>query len=304
MNKTHPFFNLFIIACIAFGSLIVAQFVGITIATLVYQLDFNQLQNVLASPEPSFPHIRQIYWIIQGFSLLVGLGGGAFLYQFFVSKQKFSSLNISKNIDFRYILLTIFIFIASFPLTSEIMRWNSGIHFGSLDASIRGMEEQAALLTKILTDMQSLAELLIVLVVIAFVPAFAEEYLFRGLVQKELIRWIPSKHIAIVVTAMLFSAIHLQFLGFFPRMFLGILLGYVYCWSGNIWYPIVGHFANNGVQVIALYLFQQKIILQDVSEDTSFPVGVVVFATLLLVIFLGLFWKRHSQKNTHQPLPI
>jgi len=90
MHKTHPLFNLVIIACIAFGSVIVAQFIGLGIAVLAYSVDLNELQTILSNPSKQATNIKQIFWIIQGASLLLGMGGGAFLYQKWVARQNFS----------------------------------------------------------------------------------------------------------------------------------------------------------------------------------------------------------------------
>jgi len=47
----------------------------------------------------------------------------------------------------------------------------------------------------------------------------------------------------------------LQFLGFLPRLLLGLVFGYVYLWSGKLWLPILAHFINNVVPVITAFIF-------------------------------------------------
>jgi membrane protease YdiL (CAAX protease family) len=56
----------------------------------------------------------------------------------------------------------------------------------------------------------------------AAIPALCEEWLFRGVIQKKLVTTLPKPWMGIVLTAIIFSAIHFQFAGFIPRMFLGI----------------------------------------------------------------------------------
>lgn len=292
MNKTHPLFNLIIIACIAFGSVIVAQFVALGVAVIVYSVELKGLQAFLANPEKDFPNIKQIYWIVQGGSLLLGMGGGAFLYQKWVARQNFSELNTTSKVGLVGIGLAFLIFMLAIPVSSELMRWNNSLHFGSFDRQIRDLENQAKVIVEIITQMDNFGEMLIVLLVIAVIPAFAEEYLFRGLVQNEFLRWLKNPHLAVWITAAIFSAVHLQFLGFFPRLFLGLLLGYLYVWSGNIIYPMIGHFCNNSLQVLVLYLYQRNIIGEELTkEDYPVPLPLLVLSSVLLLATL-----RYAQK--------
>ena len=81
--------------------------------------------------------------------------------------------------------------------------------------------------------------------VIAFLPALFEETLFRGGMQNLFSRWFKKPLLAIVVTSIIFSAIHGSYLGFLSRFALGFLLGWIYYRTGNIWLNIIGHFFNN-----------------------------------------------------------
>lgn len=222
----------------------------------------------------------------------MGMGGGAFLYQKWVAKQNFSELNANKSLNFLGVGLSLLIFMLAIPTTSELMRWNNGLHFGSFDKQIRELESQAKIIVDLITEMDNFGEVFIVLFVIALVPAFAEEYMFRGLVQNEFLRWLKNPHIAIWITAAIFSAVHFQFLGFFPRMFLGVLLGYLYVWSGNIFYPMIGHFCNNGLQVLALYLYQRNLIGEEITqEDYAVPTAVLIASVVLL--FGAIFYTNN-----------
>ena len=94
--------------------------------------------------------------------------------------------------------------------------------------------------------MNSISSLLINMVMIGVIPAIGEEFLFRGALQKIFSEWTKNKHLGIWISAILFSAMHLQFYGFIPRMLLGALFGYTLLWTGSLWIPIFGHFVNNG----------------------------------------------------------
>jgi hypothetical protein len=87
--------------------------------------------------------------------------------------------------------------------------------------------------------------LLLSLVVISIIPAISEELIFRGVIQKLFIDLSRNKHFGIILTALLFSAMHMDIAGFLPRFALGAILGYMYLWSGSIYLSIVAHFTNN-----------------------------------------------------------
>jgi uncharacterized protein len=128
-----------------------------------------------------------------------------------------------------------------------------------LPAGMLEMEENANALIKQLLVMDSPWELLLNLLVVGVAPALGEELLFRGVIQQQAQRLVKNPHVAIWITAILFSAIHFQFAGFLPRMVLGGVLGYMFWWSGNLWLPIIGHFLFNSLQVIAYFFVGDKV---------------------------------------------
>ena len=91
---------------------------------------------------------------------------------------------------------------------------------------------------------------------IAIVPAVGEELLFRGGIQSLLIRWLKNHHVAIIATAILFSAMHMQFLTFLPRFVLGLVLGYLMVYGRSIWYSIIGHFTNNFLSLVVFHYYR------------------------------------------------
>ena len=111
--------------------------------------------------------------------------------------------------------------------------------------------------------------------------------MFRGCLQTILLKWMRNKHTAIWITAILFSAFHMEFFGFLPRLLLGALFGYFVAWSGSIWPSVWGHFVNNGTAVIVTYLSQHKLINIDPDDQHIFSyVGYVIsFIITLLLLF-------------------
>jgi len=137
----------------------------------------------------------------------------------------------------------------------------------------------------------SLADLLTTFLMVAVLAGFAEELFFRGLVLR-LLSEVMNPHLAIFLAAMLFSIIHLQVLNFLPILFMGILFGYLYYWSGSIWLPVIGHFIHNGAQVVMIYLFEKGTIETDIESIETVPTHLVIGSILLLAGLLYLFYKN------------
>ncbi|MBR8535065.1 CPBP family intramembrane metalloprotease [Carboxylicivirga sediminis] len=129
----------------------------------------------------------------------------------------------------------------------------------------------------------------ITILMMSILPAIGEEWLFRGLLQRELTALFKNKHVAIIVTAILFSAIHMQFFTFLPRFFLGIILGYLFVLSGHLWLPVIGHFVNNFMAIAATYYLLQNGNKEplDIPFDNPFGAGVVVsFSAIIFLLYL------------------
>jgi hypothetical protein len=148
------------------------------------------------------------------------------------------------------VLLVLAIMLLINPFIAFIYEWNMSLN---LPDWMMNYDEKAEELTRLFLQMNSLGDLAFNLLVIAIVPAIGEELLFRGYLQQTFTKWLGKPHLAIIITAVLFSAIHLQFQGFLPRFALGIVLGYLLYWSGSLWLPIVAHLFNNAIAVIFTY---------------------------------------------------
>ncbi len=189
------------------------------------------------------------------------------------------------------------IVIAFMPANGLIIDWNRNLHLpqtlAPIEQWIRDKEKDLEGLTKYLTTFNTTGQLLVALLVIGVIPAIGEEVLFRGILQRNLTYWTKNVHVGIWVAAILFSAIHVQFLGFFPRMLLGALFGYLYVWSGNLWVPILAHFVNNGFTVLMVYLNQHKLVSFDVESTDAVPVWAGLVAGVVTAGLLVVFKKQN-----------
>lgn len=166
---------------------------------------------------------------------------------------------------------------------------------------MKDMEKSANELVKILLQMDSPAELLLNLLTVGVVAALGEELVFRGIVQQQMNKVLQNPILSIWVTAIIFSAIHMQFVGFLPRMILGAGLGYLFYWSRSLWLPILVHFLFNSLQVAAYYFLGEK--AEQFSPDQAIDAPNWLGGTLGLAILIvaGFYMSRlHKQASVHK----
>ncbi len=195
--------------------------------------------------------------------------------------------------------LTLLVVLAFMPLNSLIIEWNQGMtlpdFLSGVEQWMREKEDQLEGITTFMTDFDSPGQFAIALLVIAVIPSIGEEVLFRGVLQRKLVEHWVNPHLAIWVAAALFSAIHVQFYGFIPRMLLGALFGYLYYWSGSLWVAIFAHFVNNGFMVLMLYLYHQKMVDYNIENNESVP---WIAALVSLTATSALLYTMWKQKRT------
>lgn len=186
------------------------------------------------------------------------------------------------------------------PLVELTGKWNAAFPFpeafGIADW-IKQAEEQGAVVTKAFLKADSVYVFLLNVFIMAFLPALGEEIFFRGMIQQYITKAVKNVYIAIVITAIIFSAFHFQFMGFLPRMLLGIILGCIFVWSGTIWLSVFAHFLNNGAAVTLDYLNQRNVISEEQLESVaSDNVLVVVLSLGLLAGLMFVLHKHHKQE--------
>lgn len=169
----------------------------------------------------------------------------------------FNQMSLNRGLSMKQGLVAFFFAVAALPLISMLAEWNKGMELPSFLASVeeimRQMEESALAMTEKFLNTSSFGMMIVNLFVMALLPAVCEEMMFRGWLQRVLGNRL-NYHVAIWVSAFIFSAIHFQFYGFVPRMIIGAALGYLYCYTGSLWAPIIAHFTNNAAAVISAFL--------------------------------------------------
>ena len=290
---------IFILITATLGFVMIGPAIGIFVAMFFYDgtvFDLiGKISNAAAHPEIRLPIL-----IMQGCATLIGLILIPALYVWSIEKTNPVAW-IKKDSSLIVMGVTALLVISFMAINSVFIEWNANIVFPDFLKEFgdwaRARETQAEELTKFFTTFNSTGDFLFGLVVIALLPAIGEELVFRGMLQPEIFRASGNHHMAIWVSAIIFSAFHMQFFGFVPRMLLGALFGYLYVWSGNLLLPMFAHFVNNGFSVLMLYLYQQGVITMDMESPEAAPWPVVAAFTLIFAGLLFYFKKHHSTPN-------
>ena len=198
-------------------------------------------------------------------------------YGYFLGFKKAEKVNM-------YVLASICILLA-LPFAILLGDLNQRI---PMPDSLKKMEEVATKQMSAFIKGNSTIDIIVNVLVIGLIPGIGEEICFRGVLQRILIQITRSPWTGIVLTAILFSSLHLQFSGFLPKMFLGVLLGAFYWYSGSLWTSILAHFVNNAVQVV-LVSFAPKYITE--NPDTPLLAAIACGIAVWAIIW---FFQRQS----------
>ncbi len=292
----QPAMQLFLIVGLCLVSALIFSLLGGLAVILFYGFDMSSFYDY---SNPNTIEGLKLFQLLSSIGLFIV---PPIVYALITSKTILQALNLNKISKPTNWFLVLLIMIVASPLMSWVVEVNADMSLpdfmSSIEEWMKQSEANAEVLTKAFISFDGLPSLFYILLIVAVIPAVGEELLFRGVIQKIFTNWTNNHHIAIWVTAILFSALHMQFYGFFPRMLLGVLFGYLLVWSGSLWLPILGHFINNGSVVVLSYLYPELI------ENTELNVfnedGKTWLPTLISLVLvagsISLFKKLNTQK--------
>ena len=194
-------------------------------------------------------------------------------------------LGFNTNFNYKQLLIVLVIIFFTFPLSGALAEFTKMIPLPkSWQVYFEAKEADRAVQEAALITISSFPRYMLSMIIIAFLPAVFEEVCFRGGLQNILTRWFKGPWIAIILTSLIFSAVHFSYYGFFVRAALGVALGLVFYYSGSIWLSILFHFLYNGVQVTAMYVttMSQQKNTKDIEEN--FPIWMGALAIVIIII--------------------
>ncbi|MDQ3048894.1 MAG: CPBP family intramembrane metalloprotease [Bacteroidota bacterium] len=196
------------------------------------------------------PGTVMIIKILQAITVIVIFILPALLFAKYWTSGGWTYLGLTTRPGFATMLFAGIGMLAAMPLINWLGVMNSNMDLpdslSGIENWMRASEDRATILTEAFLRGETIGVLLLNLFVIAFMAAISEELFFRGVLQKVLLGSRMNKHLAIWIGAVIFSAFHMQFYGFVPRMLMGAYLGYLFLWTGSIWPGILAHFLTMG----------------------------------------------------------
>ncbi len=239
--------------------------------------------------------------VLQGVSVIIIFILPSVLFAVFWTKPRIHYLGITT----KPLISTLLIAGTGMLLAMPMINWFSDMNqhlqlpdaFRSIQTWMEHSEQAAGQLTDVFTKGTSIDVLVLNLVVIALMAAVSEELFFRGVLQKVLIECTRNKHVGVWVGAALFSAFHMQFFGFLPRMLMGAYLGYLFLWSGSLWPGILAHFINNGTAVFLIWLSNRDVISID-ADKVGIQTGEWAYvAVSIVMVGVSLFLVYRIEKK-------
>ena len=242
---------------------------------------------------PAFLRALEFLQIVQALGLFIV---PVMVFSWLTEKNLVSYPGLNQGVPIISIISVFALILAAQPIINWMAEWNSKmtlpVSLHAIQDWMKYAEEEAATLTEAFLTIKTPIDFVIVFIMVAVLPAIGEEMLFRGVIQKLLKEWLKNAHLAIFISAFLFSALHMQFFGFVPRLLLGMLLGYLLEWSGSLWLPVAAHFINNGSAVILSYFQKQGKLNFDpdkigTGENSTFMLIVCLAIVSLLIVRLS-----------------
>lgn len=292
-KRNNWLLSLVVIVLVTFGTLILLQGIALAFIPTLFNIT---LEDVLGLMSGNFdvPNGRMAMLFVQGIGSGIGFWVASWIITRFIEKADLHWEIQQSRFNVKNLGVALGITLGAMFFNGLLVYWNAQLDLpesmSEMESWMKEMEAQLMELTKFLTDFQTIPELMTGILVIGVFAGIGEEMFFRGVVQPKMKLYTNSAHWGIWLTAIIFSAIHVQFYGFLPRVFLGALFGYLYLYSGSLIYPILAHIFNNSLTVIVVYMANQGMVDFDLeSTDTvSYPAAILG----LLVLMVGFFYFK------------
>lgn len=303
-HDLKPFSQLFFAAFVVVASILAFFVLSLVVAIPVWGFDtVLHLPAINSETSQSIINLYKFVQVIQAIGFFIV---PPFILGYLFHGKSKEYLYLNKSFNSQSVVLVIVMMFFAAPLINLIGELNSDMSFPewllAVEEWMRNAEENAAEITEAFLNVKTIGGLAFNVFMVALLPAVGEELLFRGVIQKIFSKMTRSHHWGIWISAILFSALHMQFYGFVPRVLLGALFGYLLVWSGSMWLPIIAHFLNNAIAVIAMYFINNGMLKPQYEEigstaDSYYMAGISLALTL---VFL-LMYKRH---NVGKEIPV
>lgn len=232
------------------------------------------------------------YKVMQVLNQIIGYFLPALIAAGMLSSRPTRLLGYAATPKWSQIGLVILIFVVSLVFSGGLSYVNHHIPIPA-DWKIKFDKWEADYISQVdkIVYMKNAGDFLLALIVMALLPAICEETLFRGGLQNFLARATKRPWLSIIIVSLIFSAAHFSFYGFLYRLFLGIVLGLLFHYSGKLWLSILGHFLNNALVLAILYINTT----QGVASKEAMKTEVSGWWGLLVLPVLIILFKQYKR---------
>ncbi|TFF40172.1 CPBP family intramembrane glutamic endopeptidase [Mucilaginibacter psychrotolerans] len=297
-NQLSPRKQLLYFALVFIGIFVACNVMGIILLEVLYP---SGLVHALSESDFTVPGTASALYLLQIVTMTLPI----FLAPLFFARVtvKNTAAYLKPEFQFHWLLLIVVFFtmMTSAPVIEGLSNINQQMVLPKwlnwLENWMKSSERQAEMMTNAILKMDTVADMLKNVLLVGLLTAIAEEFMFRGVLQTIMLRITKNTHAAVWITAAIFSAFHMEFYGFLPRLLLGGLFGYFVVWSGSIWPGVWAHFINNATAVVVTYLYQQKKIAINPDDTHTFTYGGYIFSAIIIIILLLVYKSIASGKK-------
>jgi len=287
-------FKILVLVLLILLSALLTFFIGLLIAIPLFGANPTELlQNAGLLQSARDLNILRFFQVINqlGVFILPSL-----VFAWMVAARPWHFLGANRFPDMLSVIATVLLIFTILPSIAWLIAFNEQLQLPAwlqgLEVWMRNSEDEAARLTKAFLNVESTGGLIFNIFMVGVVASVGEELLFRSVLIRLFKEWFGNIHVAVFISSMLFSMFHLQFFGFLPRFVLGMVMGYLFVWSGSLWLPVIAHFVNNASAVLVYFFYFRGDIEDSVERfgtlenNYLFAFSILVSGGLLLLINL------------------
>lgn len=301
LNERPYWIQLIVLALFMLGGMLISSALGELVILLLYHTP----QMLEASDPVTAIRISQSLVTIGTFLV------PALLFAYCYNRQWFDYNAANRKPKQSMINIVLILSVTLLPVVGALSAFNQHImpQEGGVAEFMRDLEEAANHILELVTSQRSSWDLVANMLVFAVLAGVCEEFFFQGALQPLMMNWTKNPHIGILLTALIFSALHFQFYGFIPRFLLGVYLGYLFYWSRSLWLPILAHVLHNALSILVDFTLQGRGIDTDSMQFTDMRGSLPTAAACALISAMAIvyLWRiyrddtANGQTNIQRP---
>ena len=297
-NRIQAMSHFFLSAGIILISMIVLGSIGAGVAILVSGIGLSELTN--PDQMERLMNFTNSLRIMNLFGASLAFIVGAWATTKAIKADSLSFLSADRFPKGKWLLWSLIFFLLSIPIMSQLLEWNSAIDLSAISPSLH---EWASLkdadnnrMYEVMLGQGTTMDFIINLLLMAAIPALAEELVFRGLLLNIFNGLFKNIHVAIAASALIFTLLHIQVYKVFPMMLLAISFGYLVYWTGSVWTAVIAHFLNNAVTVFSLHFFTDGSYEEVLQQDQDMHWSIILIAAIGFVMIFSYMNRKAQPK--------